>query len=298
MGTGPPSRTGAGGGTGGGEPPPPDAATVRTIVRRLSRRFGPLEPPRRRDPLDELVLTVLSQNTSDLNSERAFATLRERFSSWHAILAAAPVEVADAIRSGGLANVKAPRIQAILAEVLRREGALDLSWTASAPAARVRDYLTSLPGVGPKTAAVVLAFSLGRPALPVDTHVHRVAGRLGFYPLRTGAGRAHDVMEALVPPRLRIPMHFGLIRLGREICRAGRPRCETCPLADLCPSAAIPGPDQGRTSARRRSSGRSAPGSSSSPATTNEPAITPKAQVKPKRSITQPSAANHTDPTP
>lgn len=215
--------------------PPPD---VREVLRRLRRHYGRLEAPRRRDPLDELILTVLSQNTSDLNSERAFASLVAAFPTWEAVMTAPVAGIADAIRPGGLANVKAPRIQAILREIADREhGRLDLSWMAAARADRVRAYLTSLPGVGPKTAAVVLAFSLGRPALPVDTHVHRVAGRLGLVPPRIGADRAHDVLEALVPPRMRVPLHVGLIRLGREICKAGRPRCEVCPLAEVCPTA-------------------------------------------------------------
>ena len=112
-------------------------------------------------------------------------------------------------------------------------------WMRVARASEVRAYLTSLPGVGPKTASCVLAFSLGRPALPVDTHVHRVAARLGFFDGKVGAGRAHEIMERAVPPRLRVRMHVGLIRLGRMICKPGRPRCEDCPLNDLCPTAPV-----------------------------------------------------------
>src|SRR5207247_11325213 len=130
------------------------------------------------------------------------------------------------IRPGGLATVKAPRILAILREIAERQGgSLDLSWMKAAPTEQVRDDLLSLPGVGPKTAACVLAFSLGRPELPVDTHVHRVARRLGLIGERTDAARAHQVLLEAVPERLRVEMHVGLIRLGREICRPGRPRC-------------------------------------------------------------------------
>ena len=185
------------------------------------------------------MLTVLSQNTSDVNRDRAFAALRERFPIWEALAAARPEEVADAIRPGGLANTKAPRLLAILREIREREGSLDLGWMHEASDEEVRAYLLSLPGVGPKTAACVLAFSLDRPALPVDTHVFRVAGRLGYLPPRSGAAAAHAILEELVPPKLRVSMHVGLIRLGREICKAGRPLCEECPLNDLCPTAPL-----------------------------------------------------------
>ena len=165
--------------------------------------------------------------------------MRERYPTWEALASARTADLVRVIRPGGLANVKAPRILAVLREIRDREGDFDLSWMESASDEKVADYLTSLPGVGPKTAACVLAFSLGRPALPVDTHVHRVAGRLGLVPPRTTAVQAHAVLEAAVPPRLRVSMHVGLIRLGRAICKAGRPSCEACPLQDLCPSAEL-----------------------------------------------------------
>ncbi len=218
---------------------PPDRRLVRTIHRRLQKHFGDLEAPRRQDPLEELILTVLSQNTSDANSFRAFESLRARFPTWERLAAARPSQVTVAIRAGGLANIKAPRILAILREIHEREGAFDLGWMRTATDRQIREYLTSLPGVGPKTAAVVLAFSLGRPALPVDTHVHRVAGRLGLIPSQTPADKAHSRLEQLVPAPLRIQMHVALIRLGRELCKAGRPRCAECPLNDLCPTAAL-----------------------------------------------------------
>jgi endonuclease III len=188
--------------------------------------------------MEELILTILSQNTSDVNSGRAFEALRARYPTWGDLAGANERELADVIRPGGLANTKAPRILSILAEIAeRQEGSLDLAWMRDASTSRVEEFLTSLPGVGPKTAACVLAFSLGRPALPVDTHVHRVAKRLGFFDGRTDAAQAHRVLEAAVPPRLRVEMHVGMIRLGREICRPARPLCEICPLQDLCPTA-------------------------------------------------------------
>src|SRR5204863_1461876 len=139
--------------------------------RLLERWFGPLEPPRRLDPLEELILTVLSQNTSDVNRDRAYSSLSERFGSWQEVLDADPREVADAIRPGGLANTKAPRIQAILLAIEEHHGTLDLGFLEEMSDEDVRGFLVELPGVGPKTAACVLAFSLERPVIPVDTHV-------------------------------------------------------------------------------------------------------------------------------
>jgi endonuclease III len=225
--------------TADGAPTGEERRRVRTIHRRLRRRFGPLEPPRRTDPLEELILTVLSQHTSDLNAGRAFDALRAAFPTWGQVVRASPSEVADAIRSGGLANTKAPRIQAILRAVFERDGAFDLSWMRDASDEEIRRYLTSLPGVGPKTAAVVLAFALGRSAMPVDTHVHRVTTRLGLIPPKTTANRADAILHELVPAPIRVELHVGLITLGREICKAGRPRCEECPLQDLCPTAPL-----------------------------------------------------------
>ena len=215
----------------------PDRSLVQEIHRRLKLAYGPLEPPRQWDPLEELVFTILSQNTSDTNSERAYASLRERYPTWEGLAASRPSQIASAIRGGGLANVKAPRILAVLREIRRREGGFDLSWMHAASDEEVDAYLSSLPGVGPKTVACVLAFSLGRPALPVDTHVHRVATRLGLIPPGMPASKAHPALADLVLPRLRISMHVGLINHGRAICRAGRPRCEECALVDLCPTA-------------------------------------------------------------
>ena len=218
-------------------PPPP--AIVREIHRRLGRAHGPLDPPRRLDPLEELVVTILSQNTSDTNRDRAYQAMRARYPTWEALALARPGDLVDAIRVGGLANTKAPRILAVLREIREREGGFDLSWMRSAPDEEVEDYLTSLPGVGPKTAACVLAFSLGRPALPVDTHVHRVASRLGLLPPGASAKAAHRILRDLVPEKLRVALHVGLIRHGRTICKAGRPRCEQCPIKDICPTAPI-----------------------------------------------------------
>jgi endonuclease-3 len=210
---------------------------VRTVLGRLRKRFGELLPPRRSDPLEELVLTVLSQHTSDLNAERSFASLRAAFPSWKEVVEAPTRRVADAIRSGGLADTKAPRIQTILREIHARRGAFDLSYLRELSDEDARAELVSLPGVGPKTAAVVLSFSLGRDAMPVDTHVHRVTRRLGWIPPTASAERADRILHELIPAGLRTELHVGLIRLGREICKAPIPRCRQCPLRDVCPTA-------------------------------------------------------------
>jgi endonuclease-3 len=210
---------------------------VRTVLNRLRKRYGELAPPRRVDPLDELILTVLSQHTSDVNSAVAFGRLREAFPTWEAVAEAPTQQVADAIRPGGLAGTKAPRIQAILREVRDRWGGYDLSSLRSLPDDEARAALMSLPGIGPKSAAVVLSFALGRDAMPVDTHVHRVARRLGLIPPKASAEHADRLLHGLVPDGVRTQLHVALIRLGREICKAPTPRCHLCPLNDICPTA-------------------------------------------------------------
>jgi endonuclease-3 len=217
----------------------PNASTrrLRAICTRLEKRFGPLVVPRSTDPLDELILTVLSQHTSDLNSERAFASLRTAYPTWDDVVDAVSDEVADVIRSGGLANTKARRVQTILREVHQREGAYSLDRLRTMSDAEAREWLVSFPGVGPKTAAVVLSFAFGRDTMPVDTHVHRVTRRLGIVPMKSSAEQADRFLHGLIPEGLRTPLHVGFIRLGREICKAPTPRCAQCPLKDLCPTA-------------------------------------------------------------
>lgn len=179
-------------------------------------------------------MTVLSQHTSDVNTARAFVGLKNRFPEWQAVVHAPPKKVADSIRSGGLADQKAPRIQSILREIERREGKLSLARLEGLDDDEVEDYLCSLPGVGPKTAACVLVFSMGRAAFPIDTHVHRVTRRLGWIPATATADRAHALLKRAVPPEIRYELHVQLIAHGRTICKARNPWCSECVLLDVC----------------------------------------------------------------
>jgi endonuclease-3 len=212
------------------------AQPVREVIDRLRCRYGVVARGLALDPLDELIATILSQHTSDVNTERAFASLKRRFPTWEQVVDAQVGDVADAIRSGGLADQKAPRIQRVLREVHDRVGAYDLAELRTWPDDTARDWLETLPGVGPKTAACVLLFSLGRDVLPVDTHVHRVALRLGLIAPGTTAEQAHRRLEPLITSGLRHEAHLLLIRHGRTTCLARRPRCHDCVLLDICPT--------------------------------------------------------------
>jgi endonuclease-3 len=219
---------------------PPTRRRVRAIRDRLRALYGvPLAEPHQR-PIDELILTVLSQSTNDRNRDVAFMRLRERFGleaiDWEAVRDAPLQEIEEAIRPGGISKVKSQRIQ----EILRALGEpLDLGWMRDAPLAQARDHLIGLPGVGRKTAACVLLFAYGRREVPVDTHVSRVAGRLGL--LRPGASleEQHDQMLALTPPGEELELHLNILRHGRRTCHARSPRCGECALARMCPSRAL-----------------------------------------------------------
>jgi endonuclease-3 len=204
------------------------------VHRRLITYYGEPEWEPRFAPLDELIGTILSQHTSDVNSERAFAALMARYSDWEAVRDAPLDELIETIRSGGLAVVKAQRIQAVLRALTEDDGRVRLADPrATAPAEAVASLL-KLPGVGRKTAACVLLFGAHVPAIPVDTHVHRVALRLGLVEPRTSADATEDALEAALEPRDYYAFHVNMIRLGREVCKAPRPRCEVCPLRARC----------------------------------------------------------------
>jgi len=184
--------------------------------------------------IDELVSTILSQNTNDRNRDQAYESLRRRFPTWEAVRDSDPQAVVDAIRPAGLANQKGPRIQAVLSAISAERGSLDLEFLLDWPRDQAQAWLMGFKGVGPKTAAIVLQFSLGVPALPVDTHVYRVTGRLGLHPKQMAVEPTHRHLESLLPPDTYYAAHLNLIRLGREICHARKPDCPHCPLTDLC----------------------------------------------------------------
>jgi len=212
---------------------------LHRVVDRLDEAYGRPVLASRLSPLGELVYTVLSQNTADVNTDRTYAELTRRFPTWAQVRDAPVDEVEDAIALGGLAHVKAPRIVQILQAVSERTGEPDLGELDEMSDDEALHWLRQLPGVGPKTAACVLLFALGRPAMPVDTHVHRVAGRLGLLDPGVSAEDAHAILTRMAGPD---PVdiyaaHVDLVRHGRRICHARRPACDRCPVNDLCPSA-------------------------------------------------------------
>lgn len=214
-------------------------ARLRQVARRLRRAYDAPPAPRRLPPLDELVLTILSQNTSDTNRDRAYAALRRTLPSWEDV-ADAPIPVIErAIRTGGLAPTKAPRIRTVLRAIRERGIALDARALRRIRHDRLFELLIGLPGVGPKTAACVLLFSLDRPYFPVDTHVHRVAIRLALVPPKASAVQTQELLQAALAPDDMYEVHMNLIRHGRHVCVALRPICSQCPLNDLCPKVGV-----------------------------------------------------------
>jgi endonuclease-3 len=205
------------------------------IINRLDAFFGVPERGRPKDPLSELIFTILSQNTTDTNRDRAYERLRGRFPRWEDVLGADVSEIEDAIRVGGLGPQKSKRIKAILAEIREKTGRLSLDYLAESPPEEARRELLAFNGVGNKTAAIVLLFSLGMPAFPVDTHVLRVTRRLGLVPENATADAAHAIMGGLIPPDRYYPAHINLIRLGRTLCKPRNPHCAECPVPPLCP---------------------------------------------------------------
>ncbi|TFH37570.1 MAG: endonuclease III [Anaerolineales bacterium] len=210
------------------------------IRRRLLEAFGEPVWRLKLPALDELVSTILSQNTNDVNRDRAFDGLRSVYPTWEQVRDAPQEDVIEAIRTAGLANQKGPRIQNVLRAISDEVGSLDLTFLADMPTHEVREWLLRFKGVGPKTAAIVLLFSLDKPAFPVDTHIYRVTGRLELRPEKMSADQAHEYLEGLFPPDSYYDLHLNIIRLGRQICHARKPACQDCILNDLCPYFASP----------------------------------------------------------
>lgn len=204
------------------------------ILKLLEQQYGKRIWQPSYDPLGELVLTILSQNTSDKNSRPAFQSLRKAFPDWSAVLQADIGSIAGPITSGGLATIKAQRIQSALREIKAKRGSLDLLFLADVPFKEAREWLIDLPGVGFKTASCVLLFALGRPAMPVDTHVFRVASRLGLIALKTTVEKAHLVLEKAVPPNDLYEFHVLMIEHGRRTCAARGPKCVSCICKSIC----------------------------------------------------------------
>lgn len=208
---------------------------IDQIRARLIDAFG--EPVWRTPlpPVDELVSTILSQNTNDINRDAAFDKLKAAFLNWQAVMVANEAEVIDAIRIAGLANQKGPRIQKALREIADHTGGeISLQFLRDLPLEEARDWLTGMKGVGPKTAAIVLLFSMDIPAFPVDTHIYRVSGRLGIRPGKLNVEKTHTYLEERIPEEYFYDLHLNIIRLGREVCGARKWHCTQCPLEDLC----------------------------------------------------------------
>jgi len=220
---------------------------VREVIDKLELLYGRPRRIARFDPMDELVSCIMSQHTSDANSFPAFTKLKEAFPTWEAVVQAGPERLADVIRKAGLANQKAKNIVACLNRIYADVGAHSIDHLRNMPTLDARRWLTDLPGVGPKTASIVLCFSMGRETIPVDTHIYRVSWRIGILPEGIGEVKAHDVLLDLVPHDLAFRYHIDLIQHGRVVCRAPLPNCGACPISDLCQWFSKGGPDKRKT---------------------------------------------------
>ncbi len=206
----------------------------KRIAAELTKLYGYPRWRQHLPPVDELVSTILSQSTTDTNRDRGFNALKSHFADWESVRDAPLPEVIDLIRPAGLGNQKGPRIQNALQYITEQRGEITLDFLQTMSVDEAKAWLTVIKGIGPKTAAIILLFALNMPAFPVDTHVHRVTKRLGLIDQKTSADRAHDLLEAIVPPDEFYPAHLNFIRHGREICRARQPLCEQCPLTFDC----------------------------------------------------------------
>ena len=216
-----------------------NTGTIKQICALLEGAYGRPECRPEYGPLDELILTILSQTTAAVNYNRAFASLRDRFGSLDEVRHADVSEIEDAIRIGGLAAVKAARIKKLLNDIYAERGDLSLDFLADMPDREAREYLMRFKGIGIKTASCVLMFSLCRPVFPVDTHIHRISRLLGLISSKVSAEEAHEVLGAVIPDELVYSLHVNLVTHGRRTCNANRPMCDVCCLLEICPSAVI-----------------------------------------------------------
>jgi endonuclease-3 len=210
---------------------------IKEVIKLLEQEYGPCQWYPNRDPVDVLIGTILSQNTSDANSGRAFASLKASFDSWEAMVSAPAEHIARVIKCGGLFQIKAARIKQVLGQIEREQGRITLDFLKSKTMTEAEDYLMRLPGVGHKTASCVLLFSLGKPSLPVDTHIFRVAKRLGLIDSKVTIEKAPGLLRKQIPPSKVYQFHVHIIAHGRQICRARQPRCHKCILSCICPSS-------------------------------------------------------------
>jgi endonuclease-3 len=214
----------------------PPSIDVSDAIRLMGAQYGPFPEEPRLDAAHEVVFTILSQHTSDINSARAFQRLMQRFSTLESVAQGDVAEIEEAISPGGLAKVKAPRIKEVLNRILELNGSLDLSFLRELPLADAKAWLRQLPGIGPKSAGIILSFALGRPAMAIDTHIYRVCQRLGIIGPKVTVEKAHDILEAMVEPSEVYNFHVSFITHGRQVCKAQRPRCGDCVVACSCPS--------------------------------------------------------------
>jgi len=209
------------------------------VIELLEQEYGSCQWQSNRDPIDVLIGTILSQNTSDANSGRAFASLKASFDSWEAVASVPAERIAEVIKCGGLSQIKAARIKQVLKQIESEKGRITLDFLKSKTMTEAEDYLMRLPGVGHKTASCVLLFSLGKPSLPVDTHVFRVAKRLGLIGSKVSIEKAPGLLQKQIPPSRVYQFHVHMIEHGRRICRARQPRCSKCILRGVCPQLAL-----------------------------------------------------------
>ena len=211
-------------------------ADIARIIEIMTEQYGPFTHEARLPPTDEMVFTILSQHTSDINSSRAYRRLMETFSTLDDVASANVLEIEKAIAPGGLAKVKAPRIKEVLNKILELNGTLDLSFLREMPLKDAKAWLRQLPGIGPKSAGIVLSFSLGMPAMAIDTHIYRVSQRLGVIGPKVSVDKAHEILEEKVKPEEVFNFHVSYINHGRQVCKALRPLCSECVVGEFCPS--------------------------------------------------------------